>query len=105
MARQRRELVAGLEPACPQPRGETAGDRPHRVGVHRIPSRTTVPPSWPGGITALTRISPVKEEVIIYRWEERLMKFDLMLKLFPHVRSIADDSVLQGATYSRTMMG
>ena len=69
-------------------------------GYTEIPSRTTVPPRWPGGITALTRISPVKEEVIIYRWEERLMKFDLMLKLFPHVRSIADDSVLQGATYS-----
>jgi hypothetical protein len=70
-------------------------------GYTEVPSRTTVPPSWPSGvITALTRISPIKKEVILYRWEERINKFDLMLKLYPHVRSIADDSELEGATYS-----
>jgi len=70
------------------------------TGYTDVPSYTYIPRRWPGGVQALARTSPVKEELMMYRWEERLSKFDLMLKLFPHVRSIADDRLVEGATYS-----
>jgi len=70
------------------------------AGYTSVPSRTTVPPSWNGPVTSLSRTSAWSQTLKIYCWNQQKGSFDFMLKLFPHVRSIADDRILQGATYA-----
>ena len=68
------------------------------LGYSNVPSRTTVPESWDG--TALSRTSPIKHETKIMQWDVAAGKYKLVLKLFPHVRSIIDEALVDTATYA-----
>jgi len=70
------------------------------MGYTSVPSRTTVPPSWYGPVTSLSRNSMVTEQEKIYCWNEEDGKFDFMLRFFPHVLSMVDDQPLPAATYT-----
>ena len=60
-------------------------------GYTSVPSRTTMPPSWNGPITSLSRTSIVAMEEKIQCWNKEDSRFDFMLKFFPHVLSIDGD--------------
>ena len=57
-----------------------------------------MPESWDG--TVLSRTSPIKHETKIMQWDVAAGKYKLVLKLFPHVRSIIDEALVDTATYA-----